>query len=525
MSTQPTRVGNPSELKLHDGLTRMEAESKVRQLLRDDAKLRKLGGNGNYSHVEYRESYRRGHTLGDRSDVVRYAVWVTPLDGGSVENPVWPETGFRPVVSADGYYVQVHRFQDGVKGPYTGPSWVVSERYKAEKYAEQLNKANRYSNPRDRLPHGVTKSYLLKSFREGYAAGKRVAGRQGNPRSSRKPWWSHIGDSDAYHAVKMHLDQLHRPMSSAEVKNVVKRHLAYLEHGEHDPFFQWPGQGIPDSDIRAKVQRDFVRGVNKYNREIKSKRMFPSAGEPGRGMASPYYKNPQSLYKSFATQESAERAAAKLRGMGVHDPRVWKPGHASRVKPFHVEWMQHDNSKPLLVGGRRYRKGNPASESDSRYRDFHGVPPTERVEIRDEIHVHSHLAGLGDLIELKVKLVNGGVATLAAPDPDNIQERIILSSNEDGTQLYFVGGDPSIDLRKLSFSSSQRDKESVVVGEIAEFTYRTKKGFDKLKLIDYYHKSSEVGHEPKPMLLYDTVNQLMSISGGAYKITKRGVEN
>ena len=81
---------NPEALKYSDGLTKAEAESLKRKLIREDMKLRELGGQGNYSNVEYRESYRRGHTIGDRGDVVRYAVYVTPK-----ENPARLGSGER----------------------------------------------------------------------------------------------------------------------------------------------------------------------------------------------------------------------------------------------------------------------------------------------------------------------------------------------------------------------------------------------------------------------------------------------
>ena len=61
-------------LTLKDGLTKQEAESFKRKTLLDESKLRAMGSAGNYSAVKVEESYRRGHTLDDREDVVRYKV-------------------------------------------------------------------------------------------------------------------------------------------------------------------------------------------------------------------------------------------------------------------------------------------------------------------------------------------------------------------------------------------------------------------------------------------------------------------
>jgi hypothetical protein len=63
-------------LTLLDGLRRTEAETAVRRIRREENTLRTAGGKGNYSQVRYVESYRRGHTLDDRDDIVRYKVVV-----------------------------------------------------------------------------------------------------------------------------------------------------------------------------------------------------------------------------------------------------------------------------------------------------------------------------------------------------------------------------------------------------------------------------------------------------------------
>jgi len=64
-------------------------------------------------------------------------------------------------------------------------------------------------------------------------------------------------------------------------------------------------------------------------------------------------RNPARKYvKSYKTAVEASRAAEKLRSLGHSVTKLWAPGHASRVKPVHLEWTQFDDSKPALVGGR-----------------------------------------------------------------------------------------------------------------------------------------------------------------------------
>lgn len=62
--------------KWKDGLTLAESKAEVRDMLAVERKLKNLGCAGNYKRIWSEESYRRGHTLNDRSDTVRYRVMV-----------------------------------------------------------------------------------------------------------------------------------------------------------------------------------------------------------------------------------------------------------------------------------------------------------------------------------------------------------------------------------------------------------------------------------------------------------------
>jgi hypothetical protein len=163
-------------------------------------------------------------------------------------------------------------------------------------------------------------------------------------------------------------------------------------------------------------------------------------------------------------------------------------------------------------------KRNPESSAADLYESFHGKPSEEVLEIGEEIHYHENLAGLGVLTEIKVDCFSGYSAVL------KFDKDTQLCSNEEGTQLYIIGGDQSIDLKSLKFSPDEIDKEQVAVGVITEITYNTEKSFHKFKPTDYYHAlGEESGHQP--ILTYDTRNQLLTIAGGAYKIKPEGIVN
>ena len=96
------------------------------------------------------------------------------------------------------------------------------------------------------------------------------------------------------------------------------------------------------------------------------------------------------------------------------------------------------------------------------------------------------------------------------------EDTVFLAANKSGTQVYFVGGDQSLDLDKLKFTGDWV-KPSMVIGVMYELTYRTRKKFDKFELTDYYHALGEETGD-QPMLMYDSLSPHCAVSGGKYKI-------
>ena len=138
-------------------------------------------------------------------------------------------------------------------------------------------------------------------------------------------------------------------------------------------------------------------------------------------------------------------------------------------------------------------------------------------------------------------------------NPSSDSGPVILCSNETGNQLYFRGGDQSLDLDSLNLSDAARDH--MVIGEVWALAYSTKKDFDEFAEIEYVHTLGlekyhvklpakadlwEDAQPPKddafscgnlPTLMYDSMNKSLSIAGGIYKIekpwaeTSPGIEN
>jgi hypothetical protein len=180
------------------------------------------------------------------------------------------------------------------------------------------------------------------------------------------------------------------------------------------------------------------------------------------------------------------------------------------------------------------KRGNPEGAAASMYESFHGKPSEEVVEVEEEEHYHGNLAGLAQMIGLKIRTVSGFDWTVEFED-------VLLASNEDGTHLYLVGGDQSLDLKKAKLETN---KDSLIVGEAWCIAYHTEKDFDNFKPMDYIHgfgpekdqaklskdedlwndaqppKEEVFGTGELPTLRYDCLNEKIYLDGGKYKIDR-----
>lgn len=281
--------------------------------------------------------------------------------------------------------------------------------------------------------------------------------------------------------------------------------------------------------IESRVYRDEAELVQGLTHAIMTKELGgvdhlgrennPTSDWPG---ANSVYRKIQGFLNWYALQQNyRNRYGAKGRQIG--------PGYSiTQDHQEMVEELNRGNEEELKRRLQWIRtfypnypldsKRNPESSAADLYESFHGKPSEELLEIGEEVHYHENLAGLGTLTEIKVDCFSGYSAEL------KFDRDTQLCSNEEGTQLYIVGGDQSLDLQSLKFKADEIDKDQVAIGVITEITYNTQKGFHNFKPTDYYH---ELGEESgyQPILTYDTRSQLLTIAGGAYKIKPEGIVN
>lgn len=175
---------------------------------------------------------------------------------------------------------------------------------------------------------------------------------------------------------------------------------------------------------------------------------------------------------------------------------------------------------------RRSRVGSKTKDGDVLYKGFQ-IRKTEDGEFKVPKIDTGAFKKLSDAKEFVDYYKLGA----RAKNPSDIPSVTLLCSNEDGNALYCIGGDQALNLKALHMSGEKWERDSMIIGDIQNVTYRTRKDFDKFKLIDYTHDFSEDSGGPLPVLRYDTKNLRCFIDGGSYKIkcpllgTSPGIED
>jgi len=271
------------------------------------------------------------------------------------------------------------------------------------------------------------------------------------------------------------------------------------------------------------------------------------------------HETPKSVRRAFAKEIWWRRG---YRGNPPEDimPEFW----AGKLKDSHGRTVRtKEQAKAILLSelralGRIPARKNP-SEADTLYRKFHGRGPDRIYEMQvagvDPYGGHPELTSLGPLI----RFVVGEGVELGGQYGDEVQEaewvREIsfvpsvtrwhewlertdpppqeakaklrewkvpdLASVPNTKQLYILGGTYNVDAAELG---ADGDKDLLDLGNVYLIEYFTQKRFDRFEPINYFHHFGEKSHV-QPRLLFDRIHNLLSLAGGEYKVTSRGIEN
>jgi hypothetical protein len=267
-------------------------------------------------------------------------------------------------------------------------------------------------------------------------------------------------------------------------------------------------------DARAKISLARAEQAAKSREEAKTPdaKTYRYDGETITKRGDEYWLADGSAFESLATAKSVIRSLKK------NPKRKSQYGQAALMSAV--------TGSPVALGAELLRnpkgKRNPEEQAAETFEMFHGVPSDEEIIVQESHHSHSNLAVMGILTEIKVKTVQGPKATLKFSHKGP-EDTVYLCSNENRNQMFIEGGDQRLDLESLGFDGDWK-KEFVLIGVMTLITYRTRKKFDKMRETDYYHRLGEDSGD-KPSLVYDSVNEKLSIVGGKYDIRDVGICN
>jgi hypothetical protein len=172
---------------------------------------------------------------------------------------------------------------------------------------------------------------------------------------------------------------------------------------------------------------------------------------------------------------------------------------------------------------------NPLDTSQAAYEGFHGEKSKRTIVVQDRRHFHTHVWALGPLVYLKVWLPSDrrkpGYRNFVEVEFDyEGKNPVLVTANEKRNQMFFDGGDQSVDLKV--FSVPPEPHETVVLGEVSDAHYFTTKKHlgNQGGTAIYKHKLGEEGGE-LPTLIYHTLEKRLSLAGGSYTIPNEGVRN
>jgi hypothetical protein len=158
---------------------------------------------------------------------------------------------------------------------------------------------------------------------------------------------------------------------------------------------------------------------------------------------------------------------------------------------------------------------------------FHGRPARTVREIEELHEERETLADLGRLIGMRVWpdedwCIDLGRVEESAPESDSFRG-VRLAASPDGGQLYFVGGDQALDLKKLGLDR-YLPKDHIAIGPVETIGYFTSKAFHSFEPTWYTHEFGEEGGE-QPILNYDVLNRKFYLTGGSYQVRPEGIVN
>jgi hypothetical protein len=228
---------------------------------------------------------------------------------------------------------------------------------------------------------------------------------------------------------------------------------------------------------------------------------------------------------------SSLRGGEKVRSVRRkgHVARIAVP-HGKRVKgsgrlievlhPIHENPCRLPNPAELVV-----MMANPTGELETasrNYEEFHGRPAQHIDTYQEPEPRPVTTSEVGELIDFQVKRPTGWKWAQI----DFTARHVKVARNVEGTQLYLIGGNQKVSRGELTHVGADNSKELIDLGEAMTIAYRAKREEVNGISSPYEHRFGEITGV-RPRLMYDTrgPQPRLSLVGGEYRVTEKGIEN
>jgi hypothetical protein len=213
-----------------------------------------------------------------------------------------------------------------------------------------------------------------------------------------------------------------------------------------------------------------------------------------------------------ARKKAAAKKTAQKKNAGLFSHRKTKKARGQGSDAY----TRHTKAKGQATRAAKKTRRNSDAEAAAMYETFHGKAPGRIVEYDELVRFPHHFAELGKLKELRIDLDSANPEFPVTGFGD-----CLVVSTPDGENIYFVGGDQSMELGNLEIGGG---KDFIELGPCVYIRYHTTKSFHDFEPFDYYH---EFGEEDgiRPMLAYDRLNKGLFLMGGNYQVKREGIVN
>ncbi len=248
--------------------------------------------------------------------------------------------------------------------------------------------------------------------------------------------------------------------------------------------------------------------MTKAEKEAFKKRMAAGRKKAAKARGAQNPKKRKPAKKAAKKKQAAKRPAKK---------KAAKKNARNRASPPGARTSPKKGKNKHNPRGRCNHEGDSLHGAEKLFERFHGKPADRILEYTQQFRYPDNFAELGlPLKELRVYL-NDANPEFAITGFGNCQ----VVSTPDGSNIYFIGGDQSLDLTALDIFS---DKDVVELGPCVYIKYHTVKGFHDFEPIDYWHPFGEEDGI-LPTLAYDRLNKTLFLLGGNYRVRPEGIVN